>query len=57
MISWLSRTDPSDVARVESLTYISAENQRDTIPIPKSGVKGALGIENNYFIQLLFNFY
>lgn len=40
---WLSRTDPADVARVESLTFISTNNKRETIPIPKEGVKGMLG--------------
>ncbi len=41
--SWLSRTDPADVARVESLTFISTQNKRETVPIPKEGVKGSLG--------------
>ncbi|KAK3086496.1 hypothetical protein FSP39_019249 [Pinctada imbricata] len=40
---WLAKTDPADVARVESKTFISTEEERDTIPIPKSGVKGTLG--------------
>ncbi|KAM8961212.1 phosphoenolpyruvate carboxykinase [GTP], mitochondrial [Pelodytes ibericus] len=40
---WLARTDPKDVARVESKTVIVTENQRDTIPIPAAGVKGQLG--------------
>ncbi|XP_048464273.1 phosphoenolpyruvate carboxykinase, cytosolic [GTP] [Rhincodon typus] len=35
---WLARTDPRDVARVESKTVIVTPEQRDTIPIPKSGV-------------------
>lgn len=40
---WLARTDPADVARVERRTVIATEDQRDTIPIPKTGVKGQLG--------------
>ncbi|XP_015268990.1 PREDICTED: phosphoenolpyruvate carboxykinase [GTP], mitochondrial [Gekko japonicus] len=40
---WLAKTDPKDVARVESRTVIVTEDQRDTIPVPASGVKGQLG--------------
>ncbi|CAM4646832.1 phosphoenolpyruvate carboxykinase [GTP], mitochondrial [Caretta caretta] len=40
---WLARTDPKDVARVESKTVIVTENQRDTVPIPAGGAKGQLG--------------
>ncbi|CAG5118678.1 unnamed protein product, partial [Candidula unifasciata] len=40
---WLARTDPADVARVERLTYISTELQRDTVPTPKYGAKSQLG--------------
>uniref|UniRef100_A0A3Q1K9G9 phosphoenolpyruvate carboxykinase (GTP) n=1 Tax=Anabas testudineus TaxID=64144 RepID=A0A3Q1K9G9_ANATE len=40
---WLARTDPKDVARVESKTVIVTKSQRDTIPIPASGVKSQLG--------------
>ena len=53
--SWLATTDPRDVARVESKTVISTDNQRDTIPQPGDGVTGTLGhwmsptdMENNY---------
>ena len=41
--SWLARTDPGDVARVESKTVISTEEKYDTVPHTKSGVKGTLG--------------
>ncbi|OXU28699.1 hypothetical protein TSAR_007135 [Trichomalopsis sarcophagae] len=40
---WLARTNPADVARVESKTFISTPNKKDTIPTPRDGVKGLLG--------------
>lgn len=40
---WLARTDPADVARVESKTVISTANRSDTVPTPKDGVTGSLG--------------
>ncbi|CAG5895775.1 unnamed protein product [Menidia menidia] len=40
---WLARTDPKDVARVESKTVIVTKSQRDTVPIPAGGVKSQLG--------------
>lgn len=43
---WLARTDPADVARVESKTVISTPNRADTVPTPKDGVKGTLGKSN-----------
>ncbi|XP_038050392.1 phosphoenolpyruvate carboxykinase, cytosolic [GTP]-like [Patiria miniata] len=39
----LVRTDPKDVARVESKTVISTPKKRDTIPTPKEGVEGKVG--------------
>ncbi|XP_063002560.1 phosphoenolpyruvate carboxykinase, cytosolic [GTP] [Elgaria multicarinata webbii] len=35
---WLACTDPRDVARIESKTVIVTQEQRETIPIPQSGV-------------------
>ncbi|XP_065316392.1 phosphoenolpyruvate carboxykinase, cytosolic [GTP]-like isoform X2 [Gordionus sp. m RMFG-2023] len=40
---WLTLTDPADVARVESKTFISTPEKRETVPTPKEGVKGTLG--------------
>ncbi|XP_064097996.1 phosphoenolpyruvate carboxykinase, cytosolic [GTP]-like [Macrobrachium nipponense] len=40
---WLARTDPGDVARVESKTFIVTRDRCETIPTPKEGVKGLLG--------------
>ncbi|XP_008838062.1 phosphoenolpyruvate carboxykinase [GTP], mitochondrial isoform X1 [Nannospalax galili] len=40
---WLARTDPKDVARVESKTVIVTPSQRDTVPLPTSGARGQLG--------------
>lgn len=36
--SWLALTDPGDVARIESKTVIITQEQRDTVPIPKTGL-------------------
>ncbi|PFX19618.1 phosphoenolpyruvate carboxykinase, cytosolic [GTP]-like [Stylophora pistillata] len=40
---FLARTDPRDVARVESKTYICTEEKRESIPTAKDGVEGRLG--------------
>ncbi|XP_048878886.1 phosphoenolpyruvate carboxykinase, cytosolic [GTP] [Brienomyrus brachyistius] len=40
---WLARTDPRDVARVESKTVIVTQEQRDTVPSPRGGVSSQLG--------------
>ncbi|XP_060247151.1 phosphoenolpyruvate carboxykinase [GTP], mitochondrial isoform X2 [Meriones unguiculatus] len=40
---WLTRTDPKDVARVESKTVIVTPLQRDAVPLLAGGVRGQLG--------------
>jgi len=40
---WLARTDPADVARVESRTFVVTPSRRETVPACKEGVKGQLG--------------
>ncbi|CAH0403127.1 unnamed protein product [Chilo suppressalis] len=40
---WLARTDPADVARVESRTFICSEQENDVIPAARLGQKSALG--------------
>ncbi|XP_051832604.1 phosphoenolpyruvate carboxykinase, cytosolic [GTP] [Antechinus flavipes] len=35
---WLALTDPRDVARIESKTVIITPEQRDTVPIPQTGI-------------------
>ncbi|CAD7088748.1 unnamed protein product [Hermetia illucens] len=40
---YLATTNPADVARVESKTFICTEHREETIPTPKDGIKGTLG--------------
>ncbi|KAK7915677.1 hypothetical protein WMY93_011438 [Mugilogobius chulae] len=40
---WLARTDPRDVARVESKTVIVTREERDTVPSPVGGGHSQLG--------------
>ncbi|XP_063833497.1 phosphoenolpyruvate carboxykinase [GTP]-like isoform X1 [Ostrinia nubilalis] len=40
---WLARTDPADVARVESRTFICSDRERDVVPAARLGQKSALG--------------
>ena len=49
LLSWLTRTDPKDVARVESRTFISTRKQIDSVPTPKHGIYNALGNNEIYF--------
>lgn len=39
----MARTDPADVARVESRTFVVTPNRRETVPTCQEGVKGQLG--------------
>uniref|UniRef100_A0A2C9K0S0 Phosphoenolpyruvate carboxykinase GTP-utilising N-terminal domain-containing protein n=1 Tax=Biomphalaria glabrata TaxID=6526 RepID=A0A2C9K0S0_BIOGL len=41
--SYLCRTDPDDVARVESKTFIVTPNKYDSVPHVREGVKGTMG--------------
>ena len=41
--SWLAQTDPADVARVESRTFVVTPTRREAIPNRKDGVSGQLG--------------
>jgi phosphoenolpyruvate carboxykinase (GTP) len=48
---WLARTDPLDVARVESRTVMVTDTERETRPIPANGVDGQL---NNWMSREQF---
>lgn len=41
--SYICRTDPADVARVESKTWICTEDKYETVPHVLPGVQGILG--------------
>lgn len=41
--SWLARTDPADVARVESKTFVVTPQRNEAVPNCKEGVNGQLG--------------
>ncbi len=41
--SYVASTDPADVARVESKTFLITENKYDSVPHVKPGVRGILG--------------
>ncbi|KAI8122445.1 Phosphoenolpyruvate carboxykinase GTP [Lucilia cuprina] len=40
---WLARTNPADVARVESRTFICTHQKEQTVPVTEEGTPGALG--------------
>lgn len=39
----MCRTDPADVARVESKTWIATDEKYETVPHVRQGVRGILG--------------
>lgn len=41
--SWLAKTNPADVARVEKRTFICTDLKSDTVPTPREGIIGELG--------------
>ncbi|XP_073844827.1 phosphoenolpyruvate carboxykinase [GTP]-like [Musca autumnalis] len=40
---WLARTNPADVARVESRTFICTDHKEQTVPVTDESTPGALG--------------
>lgn len=42
-LSYVARTDPRNVARVESKTFICTEDKGESTPAAKDGVKECLG--------------
>lgn len=43
LCSFLARSSPRDVARVESRTFTCTTNRRDAVNVPRGSVKGQLG--------------
>ncbi len=41
--SYLARTEPGDVARVEKQTFVCTERKEDAVPSPREGVESKLG--------------